>query len=123
MVEIEIPESGSTVVASLDWALRHAGKVLQLGVSGAPILIVEYEAHGSRGRVEAEASHLWRAWKRARGRGGCRGLVEALLKDASKALETVGERGAALASFKLKAREGAYKRGLGLLLLGEVEEP
>lgn len=112
---LEVAVGDSTVAVSLEWALSNASEVLEMGKGGAPILQVV-----SEGVREVEAVGLWRAWRsQSRKRVKCSMLIEKMLEDASKGVE----KSSGGFQVRLKARSGAYKERLGLLLPGEDESP
>ncbi|MEB3860027.1 MAG: CRISPR-associated helicase Cas3' [Desulfurococcales archaeon] len=110
MVEIEVSE-GDSVSASLDWVLRNSRDILEMGREG-PIIRVSLQDGSLQ---ELEARELWRTW--ISGSRSCSRLIKSIRKDLAKA----GTGGAIQAvSWAFKAKDGVYKRGLGLLLPSEL---
>jgi CRISPR-associated endonuclease/helicase Cas3 len=116
-VMVEVDVGGSTVPASLQWVLSNADKLLEFS-GGYPILVVEWGRGGWKRTAEGVASRLWNAWNalgRNKGRDECRRLLEALAWDALDVLKSQRVE-STVYSAKLKARDDAYKPGLGLLV-------
>ena len=118
-VMVEVDVGGSTVPASLHWALSKAEEALEFR-SGVPVLVVEWRGKGGMQSVEVGAYRLWKAWKSLRKMKdervyGCRRLIEDMTRDALDALKGQGVE-FAVYNVRLKARDGAYEPGLGLLV-------
>ncbi len=118
MAEVEVEAGGfrDAVVVSLEWVLSNAGSILEFS-EGAPVIVVE-SSDGSA--VEAPAKQLWETWSKCRRRPCCQRLVKALLEDAVNAAGA--GQGVSKLRVRLKARQGSYRRGLGLLLPREAGE-
>ena len=111
MVEVDVGDSA--VPASLQWVLSNAQSILEFR-DNLPVVTVEWSLGRRRGVAEGRAARLWSAWNRARLRGGCEQLVKSLALDALEALKNAGVDKAAY-TVRLKAKEGVYKPGLGLV--------